>query len=136
MNDNWRKSANDNDPLPFGKKTAEALRNRLAHEVSKLGRLVMLAEKEHLKKKGIAVPNLGTLTVDERRLDSMYKRHTVAQTWLTDPALMQKSQKEIEIFIANLRIFIREARPYWGIPEEDINADAEIVEFPSEDKKF
>jgi len=135
MNDNWRKSANDNDPLPFGK-TAEALRNRLAHEVSKLGRLVMLAEKEHIKNKGIAVPNIGTLTVNERRLDSMYKRHTAAHQWLTDPALVQKSQKEIEVFIANLQIFIREARSYWGIPEEDINADAEIVEFPLEDKKF
>lgn len=128
-------AANDNDPLPFGK-TVESLRNRLASEVSKLGRLIMLAEQEHLRQKGGDVPNIETLKVNEKRLDNMHKRHAAAHAWLIDSAFAQKDRNEIEHFTANVRIFVNDARPYWDIPEETIDADAKVIEFRSEDKKF
>lgn len=92
----------------------------------------MLAEQEHVRQKGGALPNVATLRVNEKRLDSMYRRHAAAHSWLTDPTFAQKNQEEIDNFIANLRIFIHEARPYWDIPEEAISAHAEVIQFPKQ----
>jgi len=128
-------AANDNDPLPFGK-TVEALRNRLANDVGRLGRLIMLAELAHMRQKNEAVPNIDTHKSNEKWIENMHKKHEAAHAWLIDPAFPQKSEREIKNFIAKLRVFLNDALVYWDIPMETIDPDAVVIEFPKKESEF